>query len=123
VRIVLEREDRIVLEGGPGPLTIEAPTPDQVFSPFHMLASALASCTFSVLHAWAEHAGIAADTLRIGVDWDFSEEPLRVAAMRIELDWPELAERRRPAALRASELCTIHATLQAPVPITIEHRT
>jgi uncharacterized OsmC-like protein len=120
VRILLERDDRVVLEAGAAPLTIEAPTPDRVYTPFHMLGSALASCTFSVLHAWAEHASLSAEELRIAVEWDFSEEPRRVSAMRVQIDWPGLPDGRMRAALRAAELCTIHATLQGPVPIAIE---
>ena len=44
-----------------------------------MLASALATCTFSVLHSWATHAKIPVDDLALDVRWSFADDPHRVS--------------------------------------------
>ena len=56
MKITLTGEDGIRLEPLPGPMTIEAASADQLYSPFHMLASGLAFCTYSVLASWASNA-------------------------------------------------------------------
>ncbi len=111
MKITLTSDDSILLEPLPGPLTIEAGDADMQYSPFHMLASALATCTFSVLHSWASNAGLDWADLSIAVSWSFAEKPHRVGAMEVELRWPSLPADRTNVALRASQLCAIHATL------------
>ena len=116
MKIVLTGEDSIRLEPLPGPLTIEAADAGQQYSPFHMLASALAVCTYSVLASWGSHAGLAATDLSISVSWSFAEKPHRVGEMKLDLAWPTLPAERTEVARRAALLCPIHATLShAPV--------
>ena len=108
-------EDAVRYEPASGPLTIEAPTAETEYSPFHMLGSALASCTFTVLASWAGHAKIPIDDLVIDVRWTFAEKPHRVDTIALDFRWPSLPANRLAAAQRAAELCTIHATLsQSP---------
>lgn len=111
MKIVLTGEDAIRLEPVPGPLTIEAADADTQYSPFHMLASALAVCTYSVLASWGSHADIPADDLSIAVGWSFAEKPHRVGQIRMDLTWPSLPADRTEVARRAALLCPIHATL------------
>lgn len=120
MKIILLSDDAIRLEPLPGPLTVEALTTGQSYSPFHMLASGLATCTFSVMHAWATHAELTIDDLAIEVHWTFADEPHRVDAMRVKFEWPSLPARRYAAAQRVAEMCTIHATLHHPPTITVE---
>ena len=121
MKIILLSDDAIRLEPDPGPMTIEAVEPDQQYSPFHMLASSLAYCTFSVMYSWATHSKQSADDLALEVRWKFSEdEPKRVAELRMSYDWPSLPERKKNAAQRVAELCTIHATLHHAPTITME---
>lgn len=102
-------------------MTIEAAEADQQYSPFHMLASSLAYCTFSVLYSWATHTRQVADDLVIDVSWTFSaDEPHRVSEMRLTFRWPSLPEKKREAAKRVAHLCTIHETLLHPPVITTE---
>jgi uncharacterized OsmC-like protein len=112
MKITLLAEDVIRLEPAPGPLTIEAPSADAMYSPFHMLASGLASCTFSVLHSWATHAKLSPDDLAIEVHWQFADDPHRVSDIAVIFDWPSLPANRLAAAKRVAELCTVHATLR-----------
>lgn len=112
MRIVLESENAVRLEPTAGPLTIEAPSPDQAYSPFHMLGSSLATCTFSVLYSWATSAKLPVDNLVIHVEWEFSDKPHRVGDVRLTFHWPELPAEREAAAHRAAELCAISATLR-----------
>ncbi len=122
MKITLLSDDAIRLEPTTGQLTVEAMSEDQQYSPFHMLASGLAFCTFSVLYAWATNVGLTADDLVIDVHWVFADDPHRVGEIEIEFDWPSLPEKRLEAAARVAEMCTIHATLQHPPAITIRGR-
>jgi uncharacterized OsmC-like protein len=119
MKITLLSEDAIRLEPTAGPLTIEAPSADVQYSPFQMLASGLASCTFSVIYSWATHADLSVDDLAIEVHWTFADDPHRMGDIRVVLDWPSLPKNRVAAAKRASELCTIHATLSHSPSITV----
>ena len=79
MKITLLSDDAIRLEPTPGALTIEADSAEMSYSPFHMLASALASCTFSVMYSWATHRKISADDLTIEVQWIFADDPHQVS--------------------------------------------
>ncbi len=120
MKITLLSEDSIRLEPIPGPMTIEAPTAEQSFSPFHMVASGLAYCTFSVLYAWAENAGLDANDLTLEVSWTFAQDPQRVDRYDMRFNWPSLPERRLEAARRVATMCTIHATFEQPPEIAIQ---
>jgi uncharacterized OsmC-like protein len=122
MKIILLSDDAIRLEPIPGPMTIEAVDAGQSYSPFHMLASGLATCTFSVMSAWATHASLDIDDLAIEVHWTFAENPHRVDAMHLNFEWPSLPQKRYAAARRVAEMCTIHATLNHPPTISIELR-
>ncbi|HJR66674.1 MAG TPA: OsmC family protein [Gemmatimonadaceae bacterium] len=120
MKILLLSEERIRLEGTPGPLTIEADRPDAQYSPFHMLASSLATCVLSVLASWAEHAKLDASGLALEVDWRFAEKPHRVGTIDVKIIWPQLPPERRTAAERAAHLCAIHNTLANAPTVTTE---
>ena len=120
MKLTLLSEDSIRLEPIPGPMTIEAPSAEQSYSPFHMMGGGLAYCTFSVMYAWAENAGLKADDLVIDVSWKFLEDPYRVGSFAIRFEWPSLPAKRLQAAKRVAEMCTIHATLHHPPSITID---
>lgn len=119
MKITLLSEDSIRLEPIPGPMTIEALTAEQSYSPFHMVAGGLAYCTWSVMYAWAEHAELEAEDLTIDVAWTFADDPHRVAHYDVRFNWPSLPARRMEAAKRVAELCTIHATFHNPPTIDI----
>jgi uncharacterized OsmC-like protein len=120
MKITLLADDAIRLEPVAGPMTIEAPSADMTYSPFHMLGSSLATCTFSVIQSWATHAKISLDDLVIDVRWKFGEDPHRVSDIAVTFEWPSLPANRVAAARRVAELCTVHATLHHPPHITIE---
>lgn len=122
MKIILLAEDAVRLEPEPGPMTIEALRADQLYSPFHMLASGLAFCTYSILASWAETAKLSADDCAIEVRWTFAESPHRIGATTLTMDWPSLPASRTAAATRVAELCPIHATLHHPPTTTIERR-
>lgn len=123
MKITLTSEESILLEPLQGPMTIEAENADMQYSPFHMLASGLAFCTFSVLHSWASNAGIGWEDLSISVSWTFADKPHRIGSMDVRLNWPSLPEERTNVAIRASQLCAVHATLSHPPEITIARET
>lgn len=120
MKITLLSDDRIRLEGKAGPLSVEADSAEMQYSPFHMLASGLATCTFSVLASWGTHARLPVDDLAIEVGWTFQENPHRVGSMDVDVIWPSLPEERRNAAIRAAGLCTVKKTLEMPPQVGVE---
>jgi uncharacterized OsmC-like protein len=120
LKITLLSDERLRIEGGAGPLSIEAESAEMTYSPFHMLASGLATCTFSVLHSWATHASLPADDLAVEVGWSFVEDPHRVGAMDVSIDWPSLPPARHQAAARAAGLCTVKKTLEQPPQVRLD---
>ena len=120
MKITLTGDESIKLEPSTGPLTIEAPSADKGYSPFHMLGSALATCTFSVLQSYAANKNLQVDDLSIDVNWDFVDNPHRVGAMKVKVDWPSLPSELWPRAMRVANLCGIHNTLTHPANITVE---
>ena len=120
VKITLLSEESIRLEGPGGPLTIEAESAEQIYSPFHMLASGLAVCTHSILVSWATNAKMNADDLAIEVEWSFAEKPHRVGDIRLTFEWPSLPAERIETAKRVAALCPIHGTLHHTPTVSIE---
>jgi uncharacterized OsmC-like protein len=111
MRIILETEERIRLVADSDGFGFEAEG-DAGLSPFHLLAASLATCTYSVVHSWAHHAGLAMDGLAIVVEWELGGDPVRVSDVRMDLEWPALPPSRREAARRVAAQCTIHHTLE-----------
>jgi uncharacterized OsmC-like protein len=120
LKITLLSEYSIRLEPIAGPMTIEAVSVEQSYSPFHMMAGGLAYCTFSVLASWAETAKLEIDDLTLEVAWEFADDPHRVAKYDVRFAWPSLPAKRLEAAKRVAEFCTVHATLTHPPTIAIE---
>jgi len=120
MKILLTGEESLRLEPTPGMLTIEAPSSDRSYSPFHMLGSALAGCTFSVLQSWASNKNVRVDDLTIEVKWKFAEGEHRVERMDARIDWPSLPAELWPRAMRAAHVCGIHQTLTHAVGINVE---
>lgn len=120
MRILLTSAESLRLEPTTGQLTIEAPTADMSYGPFHMLGSSLAVCTFSVLQSWATNKNLGVDDLRVDVSWSFVENPHRVGAITVKLEWPSLSTDMWPRALRVANLCGVHNTLTHPPEIRVE---
>ena len=122
MKITLLSDERIRLDPVPGSLSIEADSPDASYSPFHMLASGLATCIYATVSSWANHAGIPTDGLAIEVGWHFADKPHRVGHYHLDLEWPGLPEERRATAIRAAGLCPVHKTLELPTEVHTEIR-
>ena len=119
MKITLIGDEGIRVEASDGMLTIEAESTEQSYSPYHMLASGLATCTWFVLQSWGENAGISAHDLSIEVRWSFAESPHRVGSLDLRFHWPSLPESRVKAAERAAAQCPVHHTLNHAPQITI----
>ncbi|HKR09391.1 MAG TPA: OsmC family protein [Gemmatimonadaceae bacterium] len=120
MKITLTGEASIRLEPTTGPLTIEAPSRDQGYSAFHMLASALATCTFSVLQSWGSNKDVHVDDLKIDISWKFVAGEHRVESMHVRIEWPSLSAELWPRAMRAAHVCGIHQTLAHSVAVEVE---
>ena len=119
MKITVTGEESIGVEPTAEQLTIESPTPDLHYSPFHMLGSALGGCTLFVLQSWASNKGISVEGLKVDVSWTFVEGEHRVGSMNVKLDWPTLSVELWPRAIRAASLCGVHNTLTHPPEITV----
>jgi uncharacterized OsmC-like protein len=119
MKITLTGEESLRLEPVYGPLTIEAESPSQSYSPFHMLGSALGACTLSVLQSWASNKDVAVDDLKIDVSWTFPEGQHRLQSMSVKVDWPSLSAELWPRAIRAANVCGVHQTFTHPVDISV----
>ena len=119
MKITLLSDTAVRVEPIAGPMTVEAMSAEQSYSPFHMMGSALGYCTWSVMYAWAENAKLEATDLVVDVSWEFADDPHRVGKYDIRFKWPSLPEKRLEAAKRVAEMCTVHATLQHPPVVTI----
>ncbi|HEV2018017.1 MAG TPA: OsmC family protein [Gemmatimonadaceae bacterium] len=120
MKITLTGEESLRLEATSGQLTIEAPTPDVQYSPFHMLGSSLGACTLFVLQSWASNKNLGVDDLKVDVSWNFVEGQHGVGSMKVQLLWPSLSAELWPRAIRAANLCGVHNTLTHPPQITVE---
>ncbi|HEX2723272.1 MAG TPA: OsmC family protein [Gemmatimonadaceae bacterium] len=114
MKITLLGDDGVRLEPVLGPMTIEASSADQLYSPFHMLGSSLAFCTYSVLASWASNAKLESSDIVVEVKWKFVEDPHRVGDIAMTIQWPSLPPAREKAAARVADLCAVHATLTHP---------
>ncbi len=119
VKISLLEETRIRYEPTAGPLTVDAPAPDRPFTPFQMVASGLAACTYAIMASWGEHADLRADDLTLEVAWKFEEKPHRVGAFDLTFAWPSLPAARLEAAKRVAAMCPVHVTLEHSPALTI----
>lgn len=120
MKITLTGEESLKIEAATGPLTVEAPSADRSYSPFHMLGSSLAACTFSVLQSYASHKNLNVDDLSIDVSWSFADNPHRVGAMKVKVSWPSLPAEMWQRAIRVANLCGVHNTLTHSPEIAIE---
>ena len=119
MRILLLGEDGVSVEQWPGPLTVEASRPEEVYSPFHMMGSALGVCTLSVLQSWAAAARLDARRLAVQVHWTFVERPHRIGAYDVHVDWPDIDARRKAAVERVAAMCAVKTTLAMPPDISV----
>ncbi len=120
MKITLLDETRIRYEPTPGPLTVDAPAPDRPFTPFQMVASGLAACTYAILASWGERADLRADDLSLEVEWAFEDKPHRVSRFDVSFVWPSLPAERLEPAKRVAAQCPVHLTLAHPPALTIE---
>lgn len=120
MKITLTGEESLSIEPVAGPLTIEAESPSQGYSPFHMLGSAVGMCTFAVLQSWASNKSVRVDDLRIDVTWNFVAGEHRLEDMKVKLTWPSLPAELWPRAIRVANICGVHRTLAEGVGVTVE---
>ncbi len=112
MKITLLDEYRLRYEPAPGPLTVDAPTPDAAVTPYQLVAGGLAACTYSIMASWAEQAKLSADDLTIEVAWGFVEKPHRLGNLDLRFDWPSLPPERLEAAKRVAARCPVHLSFE-----------
>lgn len=120
MKITLLDEYHLRYEPSPGPLTVDAPTPDAQFSPYHMVAGGLAACTYAIMASWAEQAKLSADDLTLEVTWAFVEKPHRLGNIDLRFEWPSLPAERLEAAKRVAARCPVHLSFEHAPTLGIE---
>ncbi len=84
----------------------------EAFGPLQMLATSLALCTAAVLHEYAVTAQLTLEPFSIEVRWAYGGRPRRIEHFDVQLLLPpHVSPGRHAALLRATEYCTVHATL------------
>ena len=119
MRIILDGEQELRVQATGFGLEVESTDPAVGFSPLHMLAASLATCTVSVLANWAAQAELELEDLEIGIAWEYVEDPYRVGRYDMVINWPSLPVPRRAAAERVARHCTVEHTLEVPPTIDI----
>ncbi|HEX7050529.1 MAG TPA: OsmC family protein [Longimicrobiales bacterium] len=114
MRILLDGEQSLRVQAAGEGLEVEPPAAGLHFSPLHMLAASLATCTVSVLASWALQAGLSIDPLEVAISWYYVDDPFRVGRYDVAVRWPGLSPARGDAALRVARHCTVEHTLQHP---------
>lgn len=112
MKISLLSDTRLRYESAPGLLTVDAPAPDAQFSPYHMVAGGLASCTHAIMASWAQQANLSADDLVIEVSWAFVEHPHRLGQLDLQFTWPSLPAERLEVAKRVAARCPVHQSFE-----------
>lgn len=91
---------------------------DAGMTPPEFLLTSLATCAGFYAVQYLRARGLAADGLTVRVSAEKAKAPARLAAFRIEISVPGLAdERHREGVLRAAKSCLIHNTLLNPAAI------
>jgi uncharacterized OsmC-like protein len=119
MRLLLIGETEILVQLGGAELEIESRMPGLHFSPLHMLAASLATCTLSVLLSWAMSAGLESEDIEIGLTWNYVDDPYRVGSFNLNVRWPSLPAGRFDAARRVAQHCTVEHTLTIPPEISV----
>lgn len=112
MKITLLSDTRLRYEPAPGLLTVDAPTPDAPFSPYHMVAGGLAACTHAIMASWAQQSDLSADDLVLEVSWGFVEKPHRLGALDLHFTWPSLPGERLEVAKRVAARCPVHQSFE-----------
>ncbi len=112
MKITLLDEYRLRYEPSPGPLTVDALSPDAQVTPYQLVAGGLAACTYSIMASWAEQAKLSADDLTLEVTWSFVEKPHRLGTLDLRFDWPSLPVERLEAAKRVAARCPVHLSFE-----------
>lgn len=116
----IEGEQRILVRMTSPGLEIEAAEDHLDFSPLHMLAASLATCTASVLAGWAMRADLHIHDLELDLSWEYVDDPYRVGRYDLTIRWPSLPPSRRDAAARAARHCTVENTLRVSPVVEVE---
>ena len=120
MKLSLLSDNRVRYEPAPGLLTVDAPTPDAQFSPYHMVAGGLAACTYAIMASWAQQAKLSADDLVLEVAWEFVEKPHRLGNLDLRFTWPSLPAERLEAAKRVAARCPVHQSFEHPPAMAID---
>lgn len=115
MRVTVHGETDLAIDRFDSPdLEVESLDPEAGYGALQIFATSMALCTFSALAAYAEIIAAPMDNIAMRVRWDYTDRPLRIANIGMEITWPDVPESRIEAAVRAAAHCTLHNTLSHP---------
>jgi len=115
MKIIMHNEENLeFLQFNTPGLDVDLSSPEFQYSALQMFATSLAICTYSILTSYGEQLNTSTENLRMSVQWSYSNDPMRVKDIDMDIHWPELPPSRLKAAQRVASLCTLHQTLENP---------
>lgn len=131
-KIITEHQGYMLFATEVGEHVIETDLPlsmggaDRAPTSLLQFAASLSACTATFVASYCQQAGISLDGMRVELEWQMAEGPLRMTdlALRIVLPEGEVGPRAE-AVRRAAELCPVCNTMRSfdGVAITIADRT
>jgi len=89
--------------------------------PVALFMAAMGSCIGTFVYTFAAQRGIEHDGFRVEVEWEYAENPKRVAEANAKIIWPsKVPEKYRSGLIKAAEQCVIHKTLHQTPELGVE---
>jgi putative redox protein len=89
--------------------------------PVALFMAAMGACIGTFVHMFAARRGIEDRGFRVDVEWEYADNPRRVASAKAKIRWPsEVPEKYRAAILKAAKQCVIHSTLKQTPELAVE---
>jgi uncharacterized OsmC-like protein len=89
--------------------------------PVPLFMASMGTCIGTFVHMFAAQRGIEHEGFRVDVEWEYAENPKRVAKAIAKIEWPtKVPEKYRAAILKAAQQCVIHSTLRQTPELVVE---
>jgi len=89
--------------------------------PVPLFMAAMGTCIGTFVHMFAAQRGIEHQGFEVEVEWEYAEDPKRVAKAIARIKWPsKVPEKYRAAILKAAGQCVIHNTMRQTPELAVE---
>ncbi|MEA2035963.1 MAG: OsmC family protein [Nanoarchaeota archaeon] len=98
------------------PLKIDVPAEmggkDRALTPPQIFLASIASCTAAFLVKYCKTAAIDTTGLKVTLEFDKVENPVRLTNFKIKIDLPNAPEEKKKAILKAAGYCPVHESIK-----------